>query len=42
MAGRILTGSDNHGAFSKWDGNSSPIIQTPDQKQWIDLELLNP
>ena len=36
-----MVGSDN-GALSPWDGVSSPIIQTPDQKTWIDLELLNP
>ena len=40
-SGRTLVGSDN-GAYSPWDKMSSPIIQTPDQKQWIDLELLNP
>lgn len=41
-SGRTLIGSDN-GAYSPWEGGiSSPIIQTPDQKQWIDLELLNP
>lgn len=38
---KTLVGSDN-GAFSPWDGTSSPIMQTPDQRQWIDLELLNP
>lgn len=38
---KTLIGSDS-GGHNPWDGVASPIIQTPDQRQWIDLELLNP